>query len=810
MLTLRQDLRYAMRVLARMPGFTAVAVMTLALGIGATTTIFSLADAVLVRPLPYADPERLVAIWGRTARDAICEASPAEFVEWKARNTVFVDMASYMYRRAFDLTGAGEPDRVVGRRVTANFFSVLGVDAARGRLFADGEDRPEAEPVAVISHGSWVRRFGADPGMIGREVVLDGGSHVVVGVAPRGFDFAGSTEVWVPLVLSPDEWADRGNFMLQVLGRLEPGVVMRQARSEMDLIADRLARDFPETNARRGIQPMPLRDQLTGGVDRSFLGLLAAAGCVLLIACANVANLVLLRGAGRRPEIAVRVALGAGRPRLMRQLLTEHALLAVLGGVLGLLMALWSFEFVSRLIPEGMGGVVALGLNYRVLTFAALLSLSTGLVFGLVPAVPASRPDLSAALHAGGPRSGAVGASRIIRHALVVSEIALAIVLLIAAGLMTRTLAQLRDVDPGFRADDALVLRMSLRPDRYRELPRRTNLYDQVLERVLALPGVESAAWTTVVPVTPYGGSPPLTIEGRAQPGAGERPEALFRVISSGYQRTLGIALRRGRLFDEHDTAQAPPVVIINETMARRFWGDQDPVGRRIRIGREDSGNPWLTIVGVVGDVMQRALTVAPRPEMVVPYRQYTGGPYSYYHPKYLVVRVAADPTGLVAALREEIWAIDPDLPIAALGTMNDVVEARLYDRRTQRLLLGAFATLALGLAILGIYGVLSYAVAQRTFEIGVRRVLGARGADMIKLVVTEGLGLALIGVGLGTAAAFAVTRWISGMLYGVQPGDPLTFVTVSLIMIGAALTASFIPARRAARVDPIVALRQE
>ena len=800
------DLRYAFRMLLKSPGFTVVAVLTLALGIGANTAIFTLVDAVLLRPLPFRDPERLVMIWESAPEIGFPrnEVAPANFADWKAQNQAFEDMAA-LRGRSVNLTGDGDPEKIEAIAVTANSFSLLGVKPTLGRVFLPEEDRPEATKVTLIGYGLWQRRFGGDPGLVGKDVLLDGEKFTVVGIMPPYFQFLGK-DLWVPLAFSPGEWANRGAHYLAVVARLKDGIKLKQAQAELETITRRIAQDHPIDAYKLRAYLLPLREQLAGEVRPALIVLLLAVGCVLLIACGNIANLQLSRATARNREIAVRTALGAGRGRIVRQLLTESVLLAGLGGLAGLLVAEWSFTFLQQLIPESMALSTQVRIDAQVLGYALLISLVTGVIFGVAPAAQAAKVDLNQSLKQSAGRTTLGGGGKKLRGSLVVAEVALSFALLVGAGLLIQTFVRLRHLDPGFRPENLLVVNTTLPQRKYAELPKRGAFYQQVLERVKALPGVISAAYTTAVPLTWKGGTNGFSIEGRSQmPGQ----DANHRQISPNYFQTLGIPLRRGRFFDEHDGPQSMPVAIINETTARQFWPDEDALGKRFKLGPPDSSDPWWTIVGIVGDVKQMGLEVPVKAEMYFPYQQMATG-FFFFAPQSLAIRTAGDPASLAAAVRREVWGVDPNQPVSDITTMEDILESEVAQRRSGMALLAAFATLALLLASLGIYGVLSYAVTLRTPEIGVRLALGAQPGDVWRMVVREGLGLAFLGVGLGLTVSFALTRFLASLLFNVSATDVRTFASVSLLLTSVAFVATYLPARRAAKVDPMVALRYE
>ena len=809
MTTLLQDVRYGLRGLWRSRGFTLVAVCSLALGIGANTAIFSLVNAVMFKPLPLSEPERLALVWEEVPAIGAVRDSPApgNYSDWKAQNRVFEDMAAFSWL-SFNLTGDGEPEKLSAYGVTANAFPLLGVRPALGRNFLAEEDRPGAGKVVILSHALWRRRYGGEPGILGRQILLDGEQHTVVGVMPAGFQFLQSyIGLWVPAALSQEELARRDLHYLTVVARLRPGVTHGQAAADIAAITERIALTDPDQSAGLKSSVVPLREQLTGGVRRPLLMLVAAVGFVLLIACANIANLLLARAAGRRKEIAVRTALGASRARIVRQLLTESVLLASLGGAAGLLLAVWSFEFLKKLIPEGLALSADLRLDAAALGYALAVSFLTGLVFGLAPTLQASRVELNEALKQGGGRGGLGAGGGRLRGALVVVEVALALVLLVGAGLMIQTVFHLRDQYAGFRPEEVLTARTVLPERKYADPERRAAFYDEVLARVRNLPGVVSAGYTTSVPLQWKGGANGFVIDGPAPP-PGVAANAVHRQVSDGYLQTMGIALREGRYFDGRDDGRALPVVIVNETMARKYWPNDSALGKRIKFNLEKGRDPWRTVVGVVADVRQMGMDAPVKAEMYFPYRQIAS--HAFYRPRDLAVRAAGDPLALVPAVRAAVQAVDRDQPLSNIATMDKLLADETGSRGLAMALLAAFAALALLLAALGIYGVLAYFVTQHVPEIGVRLALGAQPRDILRLVLGRGMGLACGGLALGLAAAYALTRLVESMLFGVSANDPATFGAVALLLGAVALAACLVPARRAARVDPLVALRYE
>jgi predicted permease len=803
--SLIKDIRHGVRALWKQPGFTAIAVITLALGIGANTAIFSLVNTVLLKPLAFPEPDRLVMVWEEMASIDFprSESAPASYVDWKAQNSVFADIAALNWR-PLNLTGDGEPEKITSYGVTHNFLPLLGIQPALGRNFTADEDKPGGAKVAILSYGLWQRRYGGESGILGRDIMLNGQKYSVVGVMPKGFQFLqGYVGIWIPAAFTAEDLAERDSHYVTVVARLKNGVTAEQAQADLKTITQRIVNDHPNEMAGVSSSVVPMREQLAGSSRRPLMLLLVAAVLVLLIACANLAGLLLSRASARRKEIAVRSALGASRARIVRQLLAESVLLAGAGGALGLLVALWSFTLLKQLIPPGMALATTLRIDLPVLGFALLISLLTGIIFGLVPALQASKIDLNEALKQGGNRAGSGGTR--LRGAFVVAEVALALVLLVGAGLLMQTLFRLREQYSGFQPQQLLTMRTVLPAYKYGERPKRVAFYDQVLERVSVLPGVVSVGYSTSVPLQWKGGANGFNFEGHEN-DPGLSPNAIHRQVSINCLQTLGVALKRGRYFDEGDKSQSTPVAIVNETLARQYLANQDPLGKRFRLGVPKA--PWITIVGVVSDVRQMGMDRPVKAEMYLPYRQITS--HVGYAPRDLIIRTTGDPLSLVGAVTREIHAVDADQPVSNIASMSELLSEETGPRRLGMMLLMVFAGLALLLASLGIYGVLSYFVTQQTREIGVRLALGAQLRDILALVLKKGMGLALLGVVIGLGAAFVVTRLMTSFLFGVSAGDPLTFGAIAIILLGVALLACYIPARRATKVDPLVALRYE
>jgi putative ABC transport system permease protein len=804
--SLQQDFFYGLRTLKKSPGFTIAALVTLTLGIGATSAIFSVVDAVLLRPLPFRDPSRLVMVYEDKSQLGFPRDTPApgNYADWTRQNQIFQDIAAVSWQ-VYNLSGKDEePEKLEGEHATANLFRTLGVDAQLGRVFLPEEDRPGAAHVVLISHDLWKRRYAGERSIVGREILLNDRKYTVVGVMPEGFHFPSKgTEVWTPMAFTASQLQNRGAHYLQVVARLQAGVAVEKANADLKVLLSQAARQYPD--AVGGIERFfvePLQAAYAYEVRRGLIVLLAAVGFILLIACANIANLLLSRAAGRQREVAVRSALGADRLRIVRQLMTESAMLALGGGLLGVLLADWCFLFLKNLIPEDLSRTLALGMDWRVLGFTVAVSLASSVFFGLAPALQVSKIDLNDVLKQGG-RGSAGLRRRLLRNLLVVGEVALSLMLLVASGLMIESFGKLRGLNPGFQADHLLTMRLDVSRNRYDKFPQRTQFFQNVLERVRALPGVKAAGFTSALPLTWKGGTNSFLQENVAR-----RPDVTYdandRVVSPGYFEAMKIPLRRGRLFDERDGPQAMPVAIINETMARVFWGNKEVVGKRMQF---DEQGPWIQIVGVVGDVRQMGLGLPPRQEMYFPYWQ---AEKNWMVPRDLAIRTAGDPLAVIAGVRQAIAAIDRDQPIADVKTMDEWLDEEVAARHVQSVLLGSLAALALILACVGIYGVLSYVVTQRTQEIGVRVALGASAGDVFSAVAKQGMGLAAIGIGIGAVAALAVSRLLQNLLFEVKPTDPVTYVGAGVVFALVALVACYVPARRAAKVDPLVALRYE
>jgi putative ABC transport system permease protein len=802
-----QDLLYGARVLSKRPGFTLIAVLTLALGIGANTAIFSVVNAVLLRPLPYENSHELVQIWGTHPQLDTAPLSPANFLDWVEQNRVFERIAAYTGQN-FNLSGVDEPERIRATRVSAGLFELLRAQPALGRTFLAEEDQYGGHRVVILSHALWHRRFGGDPGVLGQTLTLNDQSYVVVGVMGPEFSFPrATTEMWTPIAFSQGERGTRDTNYISVIARLQPRVTLEQARSEMEALARRQQEQYPKSNTGVGVKVISYKEQIVGDTRPILLLLLGAVGFVLLIACANVANLLLARATARRKEMAIRSALGASRRRIIRQLLTESVLLALAGGGLGLLLAFWGLGQLVALQPASIPRLTELSIDRGVLLFASAVTLLTGIAFGLAPALHASRLDPNDALKEGGKGTGGSGGRQRLRSLLAVSEIALSLMLLIGAGLMVKSFWRLMHVDPGFDPGNALTMVVSLPASRYAQAERQVAFFQQAVERVSNLPGVVAAGVTTDIPL--FGGSSTgFDVEGRPPYAPGQRPMVEYRSVSPGYFRAMGIPIVRGRTFTDQDRNDAPAVVVINEVLARHYFPDEDPIGKRLGFSKPTD---WREIVGVARDTRNYGLDEEVKPEAYMPYTQsspdYLAGSVSGM---ILVARTASDPQNMVAAVKREVQELDRNLPIYNIKTMGQYLAESVERRRFIMLLLAVFAGVGLLLAVVGLYGVMSYAVSQRTHEIGIRVALGAQSSDVLKLIVGQGMLLTLVGIVIGLAAAYGLTRMMSSLLFGVGASDPWTFAGVAALLVGIALLACYLPARRATKVDPLVALRYE
>jgi putative ABC transport system permease protein len=796
--TLLHDLRYGSRLLIRKPAFTAIAVITLALGIGANTAIFSVVNSVLLRPLPYPEPERLVTMRSnQSVLDLDDITAQSESFEYIGGSVM----------QAQDYTGEGEPIQVQASLINAGLFKALGARAAIGRTISDEEDRFGGDHVVVLSHAFWQRHFGGDPNILGQTMQLSGNSYTVIGVMPP--EFVMPTEVpdlWASVrVVNPIAAQFRGVHFLRTYLRLKPGVSLSQALAEMEGIDQRLAQQYAEENKGRRTVLLSLQERVVGTSRSALLVLFGAVGLVLLIACANFANLLLTRAAGRRQEIIIRAALGAGRGRLVRQMLTESTLLSLLGGACGLLLAKWGIDLLIALKPANLPRLTSIGIDGWVLAFTLGVSVLTGVVFGLLPALSAAKLDVNEALKEGGRAStGGIGRQRV-RSLLVVTEIALALVLLIGAGLLIKSLWRLSTIDPGFNPQNLLTMRVELPEARYKEIPRQTQFRERALEAMNSLPGVQ-AAMISELPMSGDRLNHNFVIDGRPPISTGEEPDVETRTVAGNYFSTMGIPLLQGRDFGPQDRVDTPMVGLVNESFVREFFPDENPIGARIAWAR---GNPrkWMTVIGVVGDVKHYGLNL---PEMSAFYTSYLQLDQPWKRWMYVAVRSDRNSSTLAEQVKKQIWSVDKQIPVTKLRTMTDVMATSLAAQRFNMTLMGIFAAVALVLAAVGIYGVISYSVTQRTHEIGIRMALGAETSDVLRIVMKQGLLLAAVGVGIGISASFALTRVMSSLLFGVSTTDPVIFASISLVLTGVALGATFIPARRATKVDPMIALRYE
>ena len=805
--TLLQDIHYSIRTLYKNPSFTAIVALALALGIGANTAIFSVVNSVLFRPLPYRDPQRLVMIWENHQQRGGPErewASPGDLRDWREQPQSFEHVVGLLGWGP-TLTGRDEPEDLLGAAVSYDTFAMLGVEPALGRSFSADDDWAGAARVVVLSHKLWQRRFGSDPSIVGKNITLSGESFTVIGVTARALTFPvlPASEIFTPAgpILAGLKGCDRGCVILRVIAKLREGVSLDAARAEMSRLAGRIAEQYPETSSGVGTTLVPLHEQLVGDVRLAMLVLFGAVALVLLIACANVANLLLSRAAAREKEVAIRAALGASRARLIRQHLTESLVLAIVGGAFGLLLAFWMVDLLVSFAPKGTPRLEEIGIDRGVLAFTLGVALLTGLAFGLAPALLSSRTNFNNALKEGGRDARTSSQGNRVRAALVVSEVSLALMLLIGAGLLIKSFGNLQRVDPGFNAKNLLRVDIGLPRTRYPERPQAASFFKQLVDRVAALPGVEVAGAVSTLPLSGGGTDSDFQIEGKPAPDPNRSPVAHYSKVTPDYFRAMGIRLVKGRGFTDGDNADAPKVTIISETMARRYFEGEDPLGKRLLFA---GGKDRREIVGIVSDVKFFGLNLDSRPTMYFLEQQYAERGMS------LVIRTADEPMSLAAAVRSEVHALDPDLASSNVMTMEHLVSSSLAEPRFVLLLLGVFASAALALSVIGVYGVVSYSVAQRRHEIGVRMALGAQMRDVLKLVVVQGMALVAIGVALGLAGAFALSRVMDNLLFGVSATDFATYLATAALLAGVALGACFVPARRAAKVDPMIALRYE
>jgi putative ABC transport system permease protein len=821
MQTIWQDLRYGVRMLLKNPGITFVVILALALGIGANTAIFSVVDAVLLRPLPYPESDRLVFLNETSkAMDEISISYP-NFTDWRNQNHVFEKIGVYN-RDSYNLTGAGEAERIVTGQVSADLFAALRVNPAMGRLFTNDEDKPGASPVVVLSYPLWQRCFGGQANVLNQPLTLNAKSYTVIGIMPQGFQFPSRVEMWVPVGQLSGEasWQLRGNHPgLYGVGRLKPGVTFAQAKAEMDAIGANLEKQYQDSNAGNGVGVRPLLEIFVSEIRRALWVLFAAVAFVLLIACANIANLLLARAQSRQKEMAIRSAMGAGRWRIARQLLTESVLLALVGGTLGILFARWGIDLILYISPDAIPRWREISLDWRVLAFTLGLSFLTGILFGLVPALQAGVVDVHETLKETG--RGTSG-RHWLRSSLVVVEVASTLVLLIGAGLMIRSFYRLQKVNPGFSYDHLTSFTVALPRKKYDSSEQREQFYNRLLENLRSLPGVEATAAASGLPLGNNGWQTSFVIDGRPRPPRDQTPLMEACLVTPDYFRAMSIPLKSGRVFNSHDDRSAiagkdlsklnddqkqmAPLnaIVIDEEFARRFWPNEDPIGKRIAMGSEE--HPLLlTVLGVVGRVKMEGLSQdSKRVQGYFPFAQIPNGSMT------VILKAAGDPNQLVAAVRQQVKALDPDQPIYSVRTMDDIRAESVAPERLNLTLLSIFAGIALVLAIVGIYGVMSYAVTQRTHEIGIRMAIGAQPRDVFRMVIRQGMMLALIGVACGLVGAFGLTRLMASMLFGVEPTDPATFAAIAVLLTGVALIACYVPGRRATKVDPVVSLRYE
>ena len=803
---LGSDIRYAFRSLVKRPTLTVIAIVTLAIGIGANTAIFSFINALLLRPLPFPDLDRIVAVWEKIPSRGVerNEVTVADYLDWRTQNKTFEQLGIYTWWST-NLSGDGNPERVQGYRVTPNFFDVVGVKPILGRGFSSEENQPGKDGVALLTYGLWQRRFGADPNIVNKTIATNGLKRTVIGVMPPDFSFPKGAEIFAPLTITPEMARSRRSQSYLGIGRLKAGVSVQSAQADLDTIAAQLEKQYPQSNTGRGVAVYPILQDTVRLYSTALWVMMAAVGFVLMIGCANVANLMLARATGRQREIAMRAALGASRSRIVRHLLTESVLLGIVGGLLGILVGYWGIDLIRAANPGEAArfapGWNNLGINLPVLGFTMLLSILSGVLFGLAPALQLSKPNLNASLKEGGRQAGS-GSHRL-RSVLVVAEVGLSLMLLVSAGLLLRSFLQLVKTDPGFNSENLITMNLVLPAAKYQDDTQRSAFYSDLVARVEQLPGVTSTALVNYLPLGGANSSNPFLIEGAPEPPPGQENDGRYRVCTPEYFQTMGISILKGRGFTDQDKAGTTPVIIVNETLARKYWPNADAIGQRMRYSGPLEKNPWMQVVGVAQDVKYE-MNLAVTPEFYVPHAQ------DSWPSMVLVARTKVEPAAMATPIREQVWAIDKDQPVFDVHTMREVRAISLTLYSFSSVMLGIFAGVALLLAAIGIYGVMSYTVTQRTQELGIRMALGARTMDVLKLVVRNGMFLALIGVAVGLAGAFALTRLLGSLLVGVTPTDAVTFSTVTLGLLFIALIACYIPARRATKVDPMVALRYE
>jgi len=821
MQTIWQDMRYGARMLLKNPGITFVVILALALGIGANTAIFSVVNAVLLRPLPYEDSDRLVFLSETSKTMDEISVSYPNFSDWRTQNNVFEKIGVYN-RNSYNLIGGGEPERILTAQTSADLFSALRVQPAIGRLFTNEEDRPGGQPVVVLSYGLWQRRFGGQWSILNQQLTFNNKSYTVIGVMPQSFQYPSRVEMWVPVgqLSGTADWQQRGNHPgLYGIARLKPGVTIAQAKADMDNIAANLEKQYPNSNAGNGVKVQQMLEVFVSDVRPTLWVLFAAVAFVLLIACANIANLLLARASARQKEMAIRSAMGAGRWRIARQLLTESVFLSLVGGALGLLVARWGIQLILYISPNAIPRSREIGLDWRVLAFTIGVAFLTGILFGLVPALQAGIVDVHETLK---ETARSASGRHWLRSSLVVVEVATTLVLLIGAGLMIRSFSRLQQVNPGFSYEHLSSFTVSLPQKKYPNEEQRDQFFTQLLQNVRQLPGVESSAAASGLPLGNNGWQTSFIVDGKPIPPRGQTPLMEACLVTPDYFRTMNIPLQRGRYFDDHDNRAwlagrdlsklnegekgiaGVNVIVIDEEFARRYWPGEEAVGKRIRLGIDDDA-PTLTVVGVVGRVKMEGLSQDSK--RVQGYFAFAQMPFSGMT---VITKASTDPNQLIAAMRQQVRAVDPDQPIYNIRTMNEIRSDSVAPERLNLTLLSIFAGIALVLAIVGIYGVMSYTVTQRTHEIGIRMAIGAQPRDVFKMVIGQGMILALVGVAVGLFGAFALTRLMATMLFGVEPTDPATFASIAVLLTGVAFVACYIPGRRATKVDPVVSLRYE
>ncbi|MFZ0062957.1 MAG: ABC transporter permease, partial [Pyrinomonadaceae bacterium] len=794
--TLLKDLRYGIRGLLKRPGFTAVAIVTLALGIGANTAIFSVVNAVVLRPLPYAEPDQLVTLWETMPGNDRRSVAPGNFVDWHSQNETFQDIAA-TFSGNFNLTSDSDPERIDGATITSNLMSILGVPAQLGRTFQPDDDDHQDRSVVILSDGLWKRRFGADRSVVGRTITIDEIPHTVVGVMPGGFQFPAHAELWVlgrnrnAVSLSlvsqfpKNDWNhERDAHFLSVIGRLKPGMTLSQAQSNIAAITRRLEQDYPDTNSGLGSNVVPLHAQIVGNVRGILFILLGAVGFVLLIACTNVANLMLARATQRGREIAIRTAVGATRLRLLRQLLTESLLLSVVGGLVGLVVSVWAVDLFIKLSPGDIPRLNEASVDWRLLGFTLIVSLVTGIGFGLLPAFQATKTDLNSSLKEGGGKASEGQQRRRARSVLVATEIALAQVLLVGASLLAISYVRVMQIHPGFNAERVLTAKIAPSRKKYPDPRSRERFYATVLERLQALPGVESAGMVMDLPLSGSSMNRGFRVQGQPDPKPDQNVAMDYQVVSPDYFATLEIPVKHGRGFTDTDTEGSERVIVINQSLSQRYWPNQDPIGKRLAIGESSKEDSWRTIIGVVGDIRHASLSEAPVPTAFISYRQ----DLESWPRMGFAIKTKSDPATLVSLVRKELAAVDPSQPIYAIDPMEKLLRAAVAQRRFVMLLLGSLSAIAMALAMVGIYGVISFSVGERTQELGIRLALGARATDVMRMILSQGMRVALVGVVIGVGAAFALTRLLSGLLFEVSPTDPRTFLVVAGLLSSVAL----------------------